>query len=392
MIKNNSPKSVDLFLFAGEQSGDNHGAHLLKTLKLQHPNLRNIGVGGPAMRAEGLECIMNMETFQVMGFSDVLLSLPKLWKSFKQIRRTILDCNPSIVILIDYPDFNLRLAKSLRYFGYRGKIVQYVCPTIWAWRAHRIKNMTSTLDLLLTIFPFETKLFSKTSLKAKYVGNPTLNSISNYSYENKWSIKAGIGSPQHLIGIFPGSRKGELKQNLYKQLKAAELLSKDDPNLRFALSIANPALEPIIFSQISRTRLTLNKNLFLVPKKYSYELMRDCRAAIATSGTVTLELGLHRTPTAVVYHVSPFNWAIAKFIFRLSLPNYCIVNITLGLRAFPELVYRQFTAKKLYQQVKELYQETSLRRNCIQKCYKLYNLLDKKNACFASAQEIEALL
>lgn len=388
----NQAKHVDMFLFAGEQSGDNHGAKLLATLKQRHPGLQVAGVGGPEMRAEGLECIIKMEDFQVMGFTDVLLSLPGLYKKFRQIKQYILENNPKTIILIDYPDFNLRLAKALRREGYTGKLVQYVCPTIWAWRKGRIKDLVSSFDLLLTIFPFEAELFSHTPLKVVYAGNPTIHSIQDYPYNHHWMDELGIDKPKHLMAIFPGSRKGEIQHNLGKQLEAAELLLKDDPNIQFGLSIANSALTPMISNLIDKTKLEVGKNLFFVEKKYSYELMRECRSAIATSGTVTLELGLHRTPTTVVYHVSPFNWFMARFLFRLKLPNYCIVNITLNQRAFPELVHKDFTVQNLYRQASELYQETSLRKECVKKCNKLHELLDVRNADTNTVQAIENLL
>ncbi len=152
------------FIFAGEASGDLHGGPLVKALKQLNPASTITGVAGPAMRAQGVECLIPMEEFQVMGFSDVLAAFPKLWRQFHQVRDTILTTKPEVVILIDYPGFNLRLAKALRKKGFQGKIVQMICPTVWAWGKNRIHTMVNTLDLLLTIYPFEADCFANTSL------------------------------------------------------------------------------------------------------------------------------------------------------------------------------------------------------------------------------------
>lgn len=383
---------ADLFIFSGEQSGDSHGARLLSSLKQQDPSLRVIGVGGPEMRACEFECILEMEMFQVMGFSDVLLNLPRLRKLFIKTVQTILEKNPKVVVLIDYPDFNLRLASSLRKHGFQGKLVQYVCPSIWAWRKNRIHTMIDSLDLLLSIFPFEVKLFKDTPLQVRYIGNPTVEAIHNYSYKPTWLHDVGLTNPKHLMGIFPGSRRSEIKHNLIKQLRAAELLLKDDPQLQFGLSVANKDLLELLTKEIAKTSLKIGSQIFLIPNRFAYELMKDCRAAIATSGTVTLELGLHKTPTVVVYHVTPLNSFIAKYLFRLSLSNYCIVNIILEQRAFPELIHKDFDAQNLYRNASELYQDTAMRRDCIQKCHQLHQILEPRQSVMHPAEAISSLL
>lgn len=389
----NSHNEIDFFFFAGEQSGDLHGGKLLMTLKKYNPNLRCVGVGGNFMRAQGLECLMDVDLFQVMGFFDVIVSLPRLWRHFKKIRNYILQKRPKIVVFIDFPDFNLRMASSLRKHGFKGKLIQYICPSVWAWRKNRIKDMTASLDLVLSIFPFESQHFSGTPLEVQYIGNPSIESLYEYRYIEEWKKELGIkNSHDNLIGIFPGSRKSEIKQNLLKQLKTAELLLQDKPDLKFGLSVANDSLLPLISDKIKKTKLEKEKNLFLIPKDYIYELMRDCRVAIATSGTITLELGLHQTPTIVVYHVSISNWMIAKYLFRLNLPYYCIVNIALNQKIFPELIHRKFTVENLYRHTKELYQDTFLRKNCIKKCHELYKLLHLKDVNKRAVKAIEKFL
>ena len=166
------PRQIDLFIFAGESSGDLLGSRLLSALYKHNPNLNIVGVGGPKMRAAGMECIMQTEAFEVMGFIDVFLALPSLIKKFYKVAKAILCSNPKAVLFIDYPGFNLALASYLRKKGYRNQLIHYVAPSVWAWGKKRIPKMAQTLDLLLTIFPFEATYFAHTPLAVHYVGHP----------------------------------------------------------------------------------------------------------------------------------------------------------------------------------------------------------------------------
>ena len=173
------------YLFAGEISGDLHGSRLMQALQSQRDQVSFYGVGGPLMRLEGLDCFIQMEKFQVMGFSDVIKALPHLWKLFYQVRDHILNMQPDCLILIDYPGFNLRLARSLRRKGFKGKLVQFICPSVWAHGKKRIAFLAAYFDLLLSIFPFETAYFAKTSLRVEYIGNPLTETISQHNYQSK---------------------------------------------------------------------------------------------------------------------------------------------------------------------------------------------------------------
>jgi lipid-A-disaccharide synthase len=371
--------SSDFFIFAGEQSGDLHGSHLMKALKNDFPDVIMRGVGGPQMRSQGLKTIMQTEDFEVMGFTDVVLSLPKLWKQYYEVRHHILKIKPQAVVLIDYPGFNLRLASALRKQGYRGKIVQYISPSVWAWGRHRITDMVNSLDLLLTIYPFEEACFSQTSLRVEYVGNPLQDYINCYSYENSWQSKIGIPRSDQLISLFPGSRSGEIKRNLPIQIEAAVKLKQHHPETCFAVSYAHKDTPHFLQDLLQNNLLKLERDVFLVPKKYSYEMMRDSRSAIAKSGTVTLELALHQRPTVVIYDLSLFNRLYAQHILKLRLPYYCIVNILANQSVYPELIEKGLTPHNLYQQIKLLHEDSSERQNCLTKCQQILHILETNN-------------
>ena len=224
----------DLFLFAGEPSGDLHGEEIIKALLEKDPSLKIIGVGGPKMRSRPFESILPMEEFQVMGFVDVFLALPKLIRQFHLVKRTILERKPNKVVLIDYPGFNLRLARSLRKSGFKGKICHYICPSVWAWGKKRIPLMVQNLDMLLSILPFEEKIFAHTPLLVRYVGNPLINHIESHTP----SPLSELGDTK-VLGIFPGSRTKEIERNLAQQLHCARRLLTLDPELKVALSVSH---------------------------------------------------------------------------------------------------------------------------------------------------------
>ncbi len=384
-------KNQNLFVFAGEPSGDLHGANLLKALRKQLPMLEISGVGGKDMRAEGIHSVLHMEDFEVMGFTDVLLSFPKLFKQFYHIRDHILAQQPAGVILIDYPGFNLRLSAALRKKGYQGKLIQYISPTVWAWGKHRIDQMAANLDLLLLIYPFEKAYFAGSLLNAQYVGHPLGEILQKHSYHPTWKETVGIPTSADLIAIFPGSRKSEIRRHLPLMMQSAQMLKNRHPNLRFAVSCAQDSVASILQQEIQRTSLRLQEDVFLVPKSFSYELMRDSHTAMAKSGTVTLELALHNRPTAVIYNLSCLNRLFAKYFLKLNLPYYCIVNILAGKQVYPELIAQGLSSQNLFTQMSHLYAGDE-RMACMEGCKQMQAILQKQNASDSAAILIKDLL
>ncbi|MDR3624679.1 MAG: lipid-A-disaccharide synthase [Chlamydiales bacterium] len=365
----------DLFIFAGEPSGDLHGSSVLKVLKEKAPQLKVEGVFGPKMRSQVNHSIIHTEEFHVMGFSDVLKALPRLKKHFKTILKHILTTNPKVVLLIDYPGFNLRLARSLRENGYKGKLIHYICPSVWAWKKNRIKSMEKTLDLLLCIFPFEPKYFEKSSLKAIYVGNPSLEAISSAYYDDSWKRSLNIPKSHSIISLFPGSREGEITKNLPVQLESALKLKQEYPDTTICISVANENTSSLILSYLKEK----NISPLLIPERYNFDLMKNSRVAIAKCGTVTLELALNKTPTVVTYQLSKLNAFFAKYIFQIKLPFYCIVNILLNKQVFPELIYKDFTQHNTYLKAKDLFLDGPLREQCLSDCNQLIQCLDNSS-------------
>lgn len=387
-------KDLNCFVFAGEQSGDLLGCCLLKELRQNYPRICFTGVGGPQMRAVGMSSLLQMEDFQVMGFTDVLRALPRLWGYAQRIINYIIEAQPDMCILIDYPGWNLRLAKMLRKRGFKNRIVQYVSPSVWAHGKKRINTMVKTLDLLLCIFPFEPGCFLGHPLKVHYMGHPLIDIVDSYSYDDNWFYSYGLTSTKNVIGIFPGSRTKEIVNNFPKQLKAAEKMFEKDPSIRFAISIARIDLQPLVMRILRNSSLKIGQQLFFISTRHSYELMRDCHTAIAKAGTVTLELALHRRPTVVVYEVSKINRFYARYILNLQLEHFCLVNILSNKRVFPELIEMGFTSDNLYHHLQQLHQEGLMRQQCIADCHRIKQLLKNAEgiaACKSAAQAIDTL-
>lgn len=343
----------DIFLSVGEPSGDLHGKELILALQQLKPDIRMGGIFGPRMRELHGESFGKMEDLAVMGFFDVLLHLPRIIVQFFKIRDQILKFNPKACVLIDYAEFHILLEKSLRKKGYKGKLIHYICPSVWAWRKNRIKPMAENLDLLLTLFPFEPACFSHTDLTVKYVGNPISKLLKPKEKE------------KNLVGIFPGSREKEVQRNLPLQIQAAKELQKIYPELHFEISCANKNMLPLIGSL----------NSFFSVQENSYDLMDRASFAIATSGTVTLELALRKVPTVVTFAIKRWDQFLAQKILKINLPHYCIVNILAQKRIFPELFGTNLSVENIVLESKKLLEPNDIPKEC----EKISQLLSSKD-------------
>lgn len=352
---------MDLFISTGELSGDLHGARLIQELLLMRPHLKIGAVAGPKMRLLPIQELFAMENLQVMGFLDVLWALPKLLRHFYTIRNLILTHSPKAVVFIDYPGLHMKLEKSLRKKGFKGKIIHMVCPTVWAWKKHRIAQLAETVDLLLSFFPFEKECFSHTQLPVKYIGHPLAVPIAEFAPK-------GMYEGQKILGLFPGSRKKEIERNLPLQWAVAQRLQKLDPSLKIVVSQATDPVE---------------KN---------YELMRACHLALATSGTVTLELALHGTPTVVNFFIKPLDCWIAQKIFRIHLPFYCIANIIVQKSVFPELFGPHLTEENLFFWAQKGWFDERAREECKNGCAEVRKSLGLKRAAKEAATSILSIV
>ncbi|MBN2479389.1 MAG: lipid-A-disaccharide synthase [Parachlamydiales bacterium] len=370
-------KRYDLFIFAGEDSGDLHGSNLINELLKSNPDIKILAVAGPRMRKYPIDVLMKMEDFHVMGFTDVILAIFKILKNFYYLRKKILFYNPKACVFIDYPDFNLRMEKSLKEKGYKNKLIHYICPTVWAWREKRKYLMEKYLDILISIFPFEKKHFEDTKLDIRYIGHPLAHQLKDSPV---------LPSKEKIVGIFPGSREKEISRNLPIQLEVAKNLLLDDENIRFKISnLKPPQVEKILQENISND---LKDRFELFSSEKNYEVMKNLSFAMATSGTINLELALNLVPTVVNYVIKPLDVFIAKNILKINLRYYSIVNILLEEELFFELYGPNLTSRSLYEFSKKVLFDETVKLRILEGCKKLKNYFDNSNANYNAAKII----
>ncbi|MBN1914403.1 MAG: lipid-A-disaccharide synthase [Parachlamydiales bacterium] len=381
--KKNLKKSFDLVFCAGEMSGDILGASLIESLQKKSPDLRIAGVTGPKMRKKNIFSLLTIEQLNIMGFCDIVLALPKLIWNFYRLRQLLLHIDPIAIVCIDYPDFHLLLEKAIRKKGYKGKIIHVVSPSVWAWRKGRIRTLEQQVDLLLSILPFEQKTYAHSSLRVEYIGHPLVTQIPNplhkkHSLSEKW------------VGIFPGSRRKEIQRNLPIQLQTLHHLQQNHPHIKSALCIAHKEFLPLI-SKIQQQEPQFDPVYFFSPQKY--EMMQSIDIAIATSGTITLELALCEVPTIVTYAISPIDLYIARYLLRIDkIPFYCLVNIIAHKTIFPELYGPNLTPFHLLHSLQKILFDPLEQQRMIEECRNIKQRLSTKNASEEGAQAIMQLL
>lgn len=358
-----SIQDLDLFILAAEPSADKHGFEIAKTLLHNHPHYKIAGVLGPKMRSLPILCTLRMEKLQVMGFIDVLSALPKIIFHFFSLRKKILKLKPKAILCIDYPEFNLRLERSLKKKGYQGKIFHHICPTVWAWAKQRIQIMNQGIDHLFTIFPFEKAYVEGQRFSVSYVGHPLAQLVNSHYYQ-----PLSLDPLKKILAIFPGSRSKEVLRNFPFQAKAAQKLLDQHSNLQLVISYSDERKKRLIEQILSKQKIS---SYTLCPCRQNYDLMKKAHLAIATSGTITLELALHSTPTVVTFFIQLLDLVIAQKLLKIDLPFFCIVNIICRSPVFAELFGPNLTEKKLDFWAEKTLTDLTYRKELFAKCAEL---------------------
>lgn len=378
------------FIFAGEHSGDLHASALMKAMRQKDPDTTFCGVGGPLMQQEGLSSLFPFEDFQVFGITEIIRRFPSLYRRFYQTRDWILQHKPDCVILVDYPGWNLRLGKALRKGGYTGRIIYYIAPTVWAWAKWRVKTLEKFADLVLLIFPFEKPFFAQSPFTTEFVGHPLVERIDNTAIPPNWKESFGIRKETPCLALFPGSRLNEVRRLFPRMLEIVRQLKTQDPERQVLISSADSRLETEIKSILAQASLEGHPDYILVPSNHRYAMMQAAQAALAKSGTITLELALLGVPSAVVYDISYFDRLIAQYIIRPKLDFFCIVNIIAGHQVYPEWIARPFSTAEVVKEL-SLLQKGSQRARVLADCRKVQEQLRAQEGKTASEKAAEAI-
>lgn len=337
-------KEKTIFIVAGESSGDLHGSILAKALKKLDPKIKLCGAGGMLMENSGVEIYYNFLNLAVVGFWEVLKNLRKFRKIFKFLVRKLEEVKPDLVILIDYPGFNLRFAKEVKKRNI--KLVYYISPQVWAWGKNRIKLIKKLVDKMIVVLKFEEDLYKSYGIDVAFVGHPLLDIVKPSQTKYELFKKYGLNSHKKIISLLPGSREVEVRRHLPILLKTAKLISKRNPNIDFIIS-KTPALAKDLFSSLlPKFKLSA---LFL---ENSYDCIELADFVLVSSGTATLETAILEKPMIIIYKTSFLTWLIIRP--QIKIPYIGLVNIVAGKKIVPEFIQFQTKPKKISQKIIEL--------------------------------------
>lgn len=359
-------------IVAGEASGDMHGALLIKELKKRTGNIQVCGIGGSEIAAQGVEILQDASKLAVVGLLEVLGHLKDIRRALRILEKRMIEQRPDLLILIDYPDFNLILARKAKRLGIR--IFYYVSPQVWAWRSGRVKIIKKLIDRMAVILPFEKKFYADRGMCVDFVGHPLLDSVTaNYDRENFCKMHS-VPPGKILIGIMPGSRRKEITALLPVFLKAAELLQEKLPNAEFLLPLAS-TLAPDILMQ---NGLHGCKAAVRIVTEERYSLMASCDAVMAASGTLTLELAILNTPMLVAYRVAPLSYFIGRRL--VQVPYFSLVNLVAESEVVPELLQDEVTPENIAGCIEKMVVDHNYRQNMLTGLSRVRKLLGEKGA------------
>jgi lipid-A-disaccharide synthase len=305
------------------------------------------------MQAAGCQIVFPSDELSVMGLVEVFAQLPRLIDRFRQLKKILLsDERPDLLVLIDFPDFNLRLAKVAKQVGV--PVLYYISPKVWAWRSGRAKTIAQRVDRMALIFPFEPEIYRNLGVEAEYVGNPLLDEFAANPPAGILRQQLGFSPEDQVVGIFPGSRNSELKYIFPTLLEAAEKMAKRKPGLKFLLPVAPSLSKQFFVERLQGTGIPIE-----IVEENIYETAAACNAVLSVSGTVTLQISLVGTPLAIVYKVSPLSFAIGKRL--ISVEHVGLTNIVAGRRVARELLQDEATPAALCDEMVRLLDERSYR-------------------------------
>jgi lipid-A-disaccharide synthase len=319
-------------IVAGEASGDIYGADLvIEALKLD-PDLQFFGIGGARMREAGFDALVDSSEMAVVGLVEVIKHFDVISSAFQKLKQIILNDAPDLLILIDYPGFNLRLAKVAKKAGV--KVLYYISPQIWAWRQGRVKKIARLVDHMAVILPFEAPFYQKAGVPVTFVGHPMLDLVNVAMDRSAAAASFSLDPTRKIVGLFPGSRHNEIERLLPVIIAAAVKLKERFPDIQFILPLASTLKSNDIVPLLNAANLDVT-----ITRERIHDMVRACDAVISVSGTVTLEIALVGTPMVIIYKLSPLTYQLAKRLVKID--NIGLCNIVAGETVVRELIQDQ---------------------------------------------------
>jgi len=335
-------KSLNILFSAGESSGDQHAANMFLELKKQHSAIKGIGMGGLKMAQAGIDIRYDSANIAVIGVVEVIRHYGEIRRALKLMQHIVAAERPDLLVCVDYKEFNFKLARFAKQQGI--KVLFYVSPQVWAWRAGRVKAYGKAIDMMAVIFPFEIAYYDAENVPVRYVGHPSVDKVHPHHGKAEDFASFGLDGHKPVVGLLPGSRANEIKRLLPVMLKAAEQLQVDLPDIQFLLPQADSIADDLLadFLQQSPVKITVIKN-------QPYDVIQCCDVVMTSSGTATLETALLMIPMVIVYKLAPVTYWLGRLLVKT--PFIGLPNIVAGKKIVNEFIQHEATAENLAKEV-----------------------------------------
>ncbi len=354
-------------IIAGEASGDLHAAKLIRAIHAKQSDIHFYGIGGDHMAQAGAEVHVNSRDMAVVGLVEIWAQRKLIFGALDKMKQSIAAQPPDLLILVDYPEFNLRLAKFAKQHGV--KVLFYISPQIWAWRQHRVKKIKQRVDMMAVVFPFEEIFYKKHDVPVQFVGHPLVDEVKASADQASLRTEFGINTDKLTIGLFPGSRRSEIKRLLVTILESARCIKQQHPDCQFLLPLAHTLDTTDI-----ETALTDYADLNIRTVQHrSYDVMEACDLILTVSGTVTLEIALMKKPMVIINRVA---WLTYQLVHRmLKIDHIGLCNIVADKRIAPELIQYDATPEKICETMNTLIHDQNARQTMQMELAKIEGLL-----------------
>lgn len=371
-----------IMISVGEASGDLHGASVASALKTIQPDVEIFGMGGQAMQAAGVKIVYDIADLGVIGFVEVIKNLPRLFKLRDDLAELMEKERPDVLVIIDYPDFNMRLAKIAKQKGI--PVISYISPTVWAWRRGRAKEVAEIVEKVAAIFPFEADVYREAGANVTFVGHPLLDIVKTTMPKEEAYQYFGADPKRPIVLLLPGSRQQEILKLLPDMLAAGEKIAEQVQGTQFFLPVASTISREMLHNIIAEYKISV-----VLTEKNTYDLMNIANVAIAASGTVTLEASLLNLPTIIIYRVATLTYLLGKLLIKI--PYISLPNIIAGRKVVPELLQHAVTPENIAQEVLPVLRDPKIKNAMLQDLLEVRQKLGELGAVERVAREILAV-
>lgn len=376
-------KAKKILLVAGEVSGDLHGAHLVDAIHRVDPEVQFLGVGGEELKKSGMKLLYPAHSLSVVGITEVFIKVRSILKALRQLKKSLEQERPDLVLLIDFPDFNFRLAQIAH--RRRIPILYYISPQVWAWRPNRVKGIARVVKKMIVLFPFEVPLYEAAGVDVEWVGHPLLDIVKPAFPKEVAFQKFGLDPHRKTVGLLPGSRIHEVERLFPSLLASAHLLQKEIPELQFIVPLAPGLPKTILSSYLKKNSVPL-----IVVEGFNYDVMNLSDLLITASGTATLEGAILGKPMIIIYRVSFLSYWIGRALIRVD--HIGLVNLVAGKEVAPELIQKEVHPQRIAEEALLILRDPILSRKMTESMAEVRKKLGLPGAAQRAAHIVLSLL